>query len=117
VLELKPHQVAILQHLATQGFAVTAFPMYGNAIGVQRGEFAALLAPAENAPLALSGEPCYLLQGNLAVAVIRDGKKFFTWKKQSVEATPELEEELQRFREDLVRVLESARARGPLYIG
>jgi hypothetical protein len=113
VLELTPRQLAILQQLAAQGFAVTSFPMYANAIGVRRGDFAALLAPAPDAALALQGEPCYLLNGNLAVPVVRGGKKLYTWKKQSVEATPEREQALRTFREDLLRILESEIARGP----
>ncbi len=113
MLELTPHQVAILQQLAVQGFAVTSFPLYANAIGVRRGQCAALLAPTANARLALQGEPCYLLSGNLAVLVIRNGKKLYAWKKESLEATPEREEELRKFREDLLRVLDSALARGP----
>jgi len=113
MLELTPHQLTILQQLAVQGFVVTAFPLYGNAIGVRRGEWAALLAPTPNAPLALQGEPCYLLKGNLAVTVMRGGRKLYTWKKDCMEATPEREAEQKRFKEDLLRVLESALARGP----
>ena len=112
-MELTPHQVAILEQLAVQGFSVVAFPMFVNAIGIRRGECAALLAPWPNAWLALQGEPCYLLNGNLAVAVMRGEKKYYAWKKESVEATPESEKALRKFREDLLRVLDSFLARGP----
>jgi|SRR5208282_1783699 len=111
-MDLTPNQLNILQRLAVQGFAVVAFPMYASAVGVRRGECAALLIPAPDGSLALQGEPCYLLNGNLAVPVLRDRKKFYVWKKQAVEATPELEEELRQVREDLVRILDSALAHG-----
>lgn len=113
MVDLTPRQLAILEQLAVRGFAVTSFPMYGNAIGICRGDWAALLVPAAHAGLALQGEPCYLLNGNLAVPVVRGGKKLYVWKKQAVEATPAREAELQTFREELMRVLESAIGRGP----
>ena len=106
-MDLTPHQLAILQRLALQGFAIVAFPMYASAVGVRRGEFAALLIPATGGTLALQGEPCYLLNGNLAVPVLRDGKKMFVWKKQAVEATPKREAALKEFKEDLERELGS----------
>jgi len=106
-MDLTPRQLAILERLAVQGFAVVAFAKYASAVGVCRGECAALLAPVPGGRLALQGEPCYLLDGNLAVPVIRDGEKMYVWKQQSVEATPELEAALKEFKDDLVRLLES----------
>lgn len=107
MFELTPQQIAVLEMLAGQGFAIASFPMYGNAIGVRRGECAALLVPGNTAPLALQGEPCYLLNGNLAVAVERGGKKMYVWKKQAIEATPERQGALLAFRADLTRVLQA----------
>jgi hypothetical protein len=106
-MDLTSRQLAILERLAVQGFAVVAFPKYASSIGVCRGECAALLAPAPGGRLSLQGEPCYLLDDNLAVPVIREGKKFYVWKQQSVEATPEHEAALLEFKSDLVRLLES----------
>jgi hypothetical protein len=106
-MDLTPHQLNILQRLAVQGFAVVAFPMYASAIGIRRGECAALLNPSSGGRLTLQGEPCYLLIDNLAVPVLRDGKKLYVWKKQAVEATPEREAALKEFKDDLVRTLES----------
>ena len=113
MLELTPQQISILERLIAGGFAITPFPLYANAIGVQRGECAALLVPAAHAPLAMQGEPCYLLKGNLAVAVIRQGKKMYVWKKEAVEATPQREAELSNFRQDLLHLLESPPGRSP----
>ena len=109
VLDLAPGQFAILEQLALRGFTIASFPLYGNAVGVRRGDCAALLAPAPNASFALLGEPGYLLKGNLAVAVIRGGRKLYAWKKDSIEATEQREEELRRFREDLLAILDPSR--------
>jgi len=109
-MELTPNQLRVLQLLAAQGFAAVAFPLYASAVGIRRGECAALLVPAEGGRLRLQGEPCLLLNGNLAVPVIREGKKLYVWKKQSVEATPEREAELKQFHDDLAGVLESGAA-------
>jgi DNA-binding transcriptional regulator YbjK len=106
-MELSPHQHHVLQLLAAQGFAVVAFPMYASAVGIRRGECAALLVPAEGGQLKLQGEPCLLLNGNLAVPVTREGKKLYVWKKQSLEATLERQATLTQFHDDLVRVLGS----------
>jgi len=106
-MDLTPRQLAILERLAVQGFAVVAFPKYASAVGVCRGDCAALLAPTPGGRLTLQGEPCYLLDDNLAVPVLREGRKVFVWKQQSMEATPELEAALSEFKNDLVRLLES----------
>jgi hypothetical protein len=106
-MDLSPHQIAILERLAVQGFAVVAFPMYASAVGVRRGDCAALLIPAPEGRLLLQGEPCYLLNDNLAVPVLRGGKKVYVWKKQAVEATPEREAALKEFKDDVLRLLES----------
>jgi hypothetical protein len=106
-MDLTPRQLAVLERLAVQGFAVVAFPKYASAVGVRRGECAALLSPAAGGRLTLQGDPCYLLDGNLAVPLLRDGKKMYVWKQQSVESTPEREAALREFKDDLVRILES----------
>jgi len=106
-MDLTPRQLAILERLAVQGFSVVAFPMYASAVGIRRGEFAAFLVPAPSGTLMLQGDPCVLLNDNPAVAILRDGKKFYVWKKQSLEATPEREGALKEFKDDLVRILES----------
>jgi hypothetical protein len=102
---LTPAHVAIIERLVAHSFTPVAFPMYASAIGVRRGLFAALLAPAGDAALKIMGEPCYVMGLNLAVRTRRDGRPVFVWKDQSVEATPDLLEELARFSEDLTRLL------------
>ena len=107
-MELTPHQLAILERLAAVGFSAVAFPKYASAIGLRRGGCAALLIPSPAGGLALQGEPCWLIGVNLAVPIQRNGKKLYVWKKESVEATPELEAELKQFKDELLAVLTSA---------
>jgi hypothetical protein len=103
--DLTAAQIAVVQRLIGQGFTPVAFPLYASAMGIRRGSFAALLVPADNGPLKVLGEPCYLIGLNLAVRTRRHGHPCFVWKQQSVEATPELLEEFARFSADLTALL------------
>jgi hypothetical protein len=105
--DLTPQQTSLLEGLIATGFAIVAFPMYASAIGVRRGDCAALLVPVTGGGLKLQGEPCYVVNGNLAVAIFRGERKLYVWKKTEVAATPEREAELKSFRQDLVRQIEA----------
>lgn len=105
MLEFAPAHIAILERLAASGFTPVAFPLYASALGVRRGLFAALLVPADETTLKMMGEPCYVIGSNLAVRARRDGRSVFVWKDKSVEATPELLQELTRFSADLSALL------------
>jgi hypothetical protein len=103
--ELTPTQIAVLERLAARGFSFVAFPLYASAIGVRRGEFAALLTPVEGGAMRLFGDACYLIEGNLAVRVTRKNGPMFVWKKREVEATPERLAELAKFSADVAELL------------
>jgi hypothetical protein len=105
VLELTQQQAAILERLRASGFTFIAFPLYENYIGVKKGSCAALLAPLSGAGLKIFGEPCYLLNGHLTVRVQRDGREWFIWKTEKLEATPERLAELGRFESELAESL------------
>jgi hypothetical protein len=105
VPELTPAHIAILEKLVAQGFTPVAFPLYASAIGVRRGSFAALLVPAGEGALKIMGEPCYVVGLNLAVRTRREGRQVFVWKDKTIEATPELLEEVARFSADLAVLL------------
>ncbi|HJY88171.1 MAG TPA: hypothetical protein VKE24_15155 [Candidatus Acidoferrales bacterium] len=105
VVDLTPEQVALLEQLVAQGFQVVAFPLYASAVGVRKGNCAALLVPAEGGRFRLLGEPSYLLEGNLSVRVNREGRKWFVWKKKQLEVTLERQAELERFVEGLTQAL------------
>jgi hypothetical protein len=107
VLELSPKQIGILEKIAANGFAIVAFPLYASAVGVRKGNCAALLIPAPNGGMKLLGEPCWLVNGNLSVRVKRDGVELFVWKKQEIEASLGRLGEVAGFREELNNFLAS----------
>ena len=104
-MELSPQQLTILQRLHAAGFEIVAFPMYANYIGTRKGNCAALLAPAASGTFNIFGAPAYLLGGNFTVRVRRDGREFFVWKKESLEATPARLAELDAFAAELSEAL------------
>ena len=106
MIELSAQQIAILERLVSAGFSVVAFPLYANAVGVRRGNYAALLDPVAHGGFRLFGEPCVLLEGNLTVRIADKGKTWFVWKKQRMEATAERVRELERFVSELKILLE-----------
>jgi hypothetical protein len=105
VLELSPKQIGILEKIAALGFAIVAFPLYASAVGVRKGNCAALLMPASNGGMKLLGEACWLVNGNLSVRVWRGGEELFVWKKQEIEATSERLAEVAAFRKELEDLL------------
>jgi hypothetical protein len=104
-MELIPNHLQTLERLVAAGFAPMPPATYPNAMGIRRGPFAAMLRPTPAGGLEMQGEPYYLIEGNLAVAVVREGKKHYVWKKRSVPATAETEAELKTFRTDLLAAL------------
>jgi hypothetical protein len=104
--EFSPQQIGILERLVAKEFAIVAFPLYANAVGVRKGSCAALLDPIPNGGFRLFGEPCILLDGNLTVRITEKGKTWFVWKKQRAEATPERLSGLERFVAELKKLLE-----------
>ena len=104
MLELTPAQIAVLERLAVHGFHGASFPLYANAVGVRKGNCAALLGPVAGG-MKLVAEPSYLVDGNLSVRVTRGGKNYFVWKKKQIEVTPERREELERFAAELNELL------------
>ncbi len=105
MLDLSPKQIAILERCAAAGFKIVAFPLYESAVGIKKGNCAALLAAGAADRMTLLGEACYLIDGNLGVRVRRNGVDLFVWKKKELEVTMERLEELAQFRRDLNSVL------------
>jgi hypothetical protein len=105
VLELTPPQIAVLEKLHNRGFQFVAFPLYASYVGVRKGNCATLLAPVAGGGMRVFGEPSFLVESNLSVRVLREGKPFFVWKQNSLAATPEREDELRRFAAELGELL------------
>jgi hypothetical protein len=104
-MDLSPQQLAILPRLHVRGFEIVAFPMYANYIGIRKENCAALLAPNSSGGFSIFSTPVYLIGGNFSVRVLRDGREFFVWKKESLEATPARLSELDAFAAELSQAL------------
>jgi hypothetical protein len=107
MLDLSPKQIAILERCVAAGFKIVAFPLYESAVGIKKGNCAALLAPADAHHMKLLGEPCYLVDGNLGVRVRRNGVGLFVWKKKQIEVTSERLEEIAQFQRELDSALQA----------
>jgi hypothetical protein len=105
MMELTREQICVLERLRGRGFTLVAFPLYASYVGVRRGECAALLAAVPGGGMRLFGDVFYLVQGNPAVRVQRDGGGVFVWKKNEIAATPERNAELASFAEALADAL------------
>ena len=104
-MELTPQQISILERLQKRDFQTIAFPMYPNHIGVRKGNCAALLALVPPGGFSVFGSPSYLIGGNISVSIHRDGRKWFVWKKERLEATPARLAELAQFISELTDCL------------
>jgi hypothetical protein len=104
-MDLTRQQAEILERLHGQGFQIVAFPMYGNYLGVKKGNCAALLAPVLSDGFAIFGAPAYMIGENLAARVKHQDGEWFVWKKDRVEATPERVAEVEQFSAELTHAL------------
>ena len=105
-MDLSPATTAILQRLHVRGFEIVAFPMYANYIGIAKRELRrAARSQSAAGGFNIYGAPAYLIGGNFSVRVKRDGREFFVWKKESLEATPARLAELDAFTAELSQAL------------
>jgi hypothetical protein len=101
-MDLTRQQAEILQRLDAQGFAIVAFPMYANYIGVRKGECAALLAPVPSGGFTIFGSPTCMVGDNMGARVRQGDGDFFVWKNEKLEATPQRTSELDKFSAELI---------------
>jgi hypothetical protein len=87
-----------------EGFELQTFERYPNCIGVLRDSCIALLRATPNG-LEMVGTPGWRLGEVLGVLIEKDGHQVFQAKSEVVEATAERLETLQRFRDDVERLL------------
>lgn len=90
------------------GYRPIAIPPYENALCVHRGECAAVLAPVANGGLRLLAPATVMVEGNLSVRLKKPSGDVFVWKKTEVAATEERLRELEKFRAELVGILQMA---------
>jgi hypothetical protein len=105
-MELTQQQTEVLQRLFEAGFRLIAIPPYEKALCVHRGELAALLAPIENGGLKLLAPVTVMIDGNLGVRLKKPSGDVFVWKKTELPATPDRLNQLEKFRKELVSLLE-----------
>lgn len=106
MVEFSPQQMQTMERLFAAGFRPIAIPPYENALCVHRGDCAAVLSPIPGDGLKLLAPSTYLVAGNLSVRLKRAAGDVFVWKKTELPATAERLKELERFREDLTRLLD-----------
>jgi hypothetical protein len=100
-MDLTPQQISTLERLHKRDFQIVAFPMYANYVGVRRWNCAALLAPVFGGSFKIHGQSAYLVGGNFSVRVTQQGRDWFVWKKDKVEATQARLDEVQAFSAEL----------------
>ncbi len=65
-----------------------------------------MLAPVEDGGLKLLAPATFLVEGNLSVRLKKVAGDVFVWKKNEIAATEERLKELDKFRAELVGILE-----------
>ena len=102
-----PDSAEQLQRIYLAGFELQTFERYPKCIGVMRDNCVALLVPGVDG-LQILGTPGWRMGEVMGVLTEREGRKVFQAKTEIVEATPERLALLQRFRQDLAKVMGSS---------
>ena len=97
-----------LQRLYVAGFELRTFERFPKCIGVVRDNCVALLVPGVDG-LQVLGAPGWCMGEVMGVLTERDGRKVFQSKSEIVEATAERLELIQKFREELTKLLHAGR--------
>lgn len=105
-MELTQGQMRVVEKLVEAGFRPLAIPPYESALILRKGDCVALLGPVESGGLQLLVPPTFLVDGNLSVKLKRGDREVFVWKKSELEATEERLRELEKFRVELVTILQ-----------
>ena len=95
-----------LQRIYVAGFELETFDRFPKCVGVVRDGCIALLVPGVDG-LQILGTPGWRMGEAIGVLVERDGRKIFQYKQETVEATAERLEALDRFKRDLKSLLSS----------
>lgn len=106
MFEFTPQQMQVLERLVAAGFGPIAIPPYESALCMRREACAVVLAPVTNGGFNILAPPSILIDGHFAVQLKRPGGAVFVWKQTEVPATTGRLEELNRFRSELIAILE-----------
>lgn len=99
-----PDPAEQLQRLYLAGFDLQTFDRFPKCVGVVRDGCIAMLVPSTDG-LQMLGTPGWRLGEAIGVLVETGGRQMFQAKQETLEATPERLEILNRFRVDLRDVL------------
>jgi hypothetical protein len=102
---------AQLQKIYLAGFELRTFDRFPKCVGVVRDDCIALLVPGPDG-LQMLGTPGWQIGEGMGVLTQVGGKQVFQAKQETVEATPERLEMLQKFREELGQLLKSGDDKG-----
>jgi hypothetical protein len=97
-----------LQQIYVAGFDLKVFDRFPKCVGVVREDCIALLIPTPDG-LQMLGAPGWQIGEVMGVLTEVGGRRVFQAKEQMVEATSERLEKLERFREDLGKLLKASR--------
>lgn len=95
-----------LQRIYLAGFELETFDRFPKCVGVVRDGCIALLVPGVDG-MQIMGTPGWRMGEAIGVLVERDGRKIFQYKQETVEATAERLQTLDRFTRDLKDLLSS----------
>jgi hypothetical protein len=93
-----------LQRIYLAGFELQTFDRYPKCVGVVRDNCIALLVPGVDG-LQVLGTPGWRMGEIIGVLTEKDGRQVFQAKSEIVEATAERLAVLQKFRQDLAKLL------------
>jgi hypothetical protein len=96
-----------LEKLVAKGFTLQSFPAYERHLGVEKYNCAALLEPTPEGLWRRFSSAGYLLDGQIALLVERQGRKFFVFKTKQMLAEGEPLVQFERFLTELETILSS----------
>ena len=97
----------ILQALYAAGFELHTFDRFPRGIGVSKGNCMVLLVTSQDG-LQILGTPGWRMGDFMGVLTTGGGEAVFQWKEHTLPATPERQEELARFREEVISLIRPA---------
>lgn len=96
-----------LEKLVAEGFMLRTFPAYERHLGVEKYNCAALLEPAPEGRWRRFSSAGYLLDGQIALLVERQGRKFFVFKSKQLAADGDPLAQFEKFLTELEAILKA----------
>lgn len=94
-----------VEHLVEQGFSLRSFAAFPRHLGVEKYNCVALLEHTPEGKWKQFGSAGYLLDGQIALLVERNGQATFVYKSKQMPATGQPLEDFQRFQRELSSTL------------